>query len=396
LERSFNQMAKVQSATIDTLTDGVVVFGLDGRLKLHNAAFARMWNIQPRVLADQPRFAEVFGACRELMPGQEEYWAWLTRLIASGTTEDRKGEHGPFERPDGRHVAFATAPLPDGSLMITVRDVTDSVAKEQALEERNAALVAADKMKSEFIKHVSYQLRTPLNPVAGYAQMLKGGALGKLNAKQMEVVETISTAASTLETLISDILDLALIEAGRLELDLAEIDLTHVFESARTLFADRADKAKIAIDMAVKDGIGPILADEKRLRQVIYNLVVNAIEHTPPLGRIEVGADAIGDSIRIFVNDTGAGIKPEHQAVAFEKFESTTTAKDARRAGLGLALVKSFVQMHGGWVSLTSAEGKGTSVICHLPRRARQDHAEPEGVADAHGVPLDALRIPAE
>ena len=280
--------------------------------------------------------------------------------------------------------------------MITVRDVTDSVAKEQALEERNAALVAADKMKSEFIKHVSYQLRTPLNPVAGYAQMLKGGALGKLNSKQMEVVETISTAASTLETLISDILDLALIEAGRLELDLAEIDLTNVFESARTLFADRADKAKIAIDMAVKDGTGPILADEKRLRQVIYNLVVNAIEHTPPLGRIEVGADAIGDSIRIFVNDTGVGIKPEHQAVAFEKFESTTTAKDARRAGLGLALVKSFVQMHGGWVSLTSAEGKGTSVICHLPRRARQDHAEPEGVADEHGVPLDALRIPAE
>lgn len=396
LERSFNQMAKVQGATIDTLSDGVAVFGLDGRLKLHNAAFARMWNLPDRVLQGMPRFAEVFSACREIMPGREEHWAWLTSLIASGSMENRQAEHGPFERADGRHVTFATAPLPDGSLMITVRDVTDSVAKETALEERNAALVAADKLKSEFISHVSYQLRTPLNPIAGYAQILKDGVAGKLNAKQLGFLDNITTAAATLETLINDILDLALIEAGRLELDLAEVSLPEVFDGVRPLFADRAEKAKIDIRMAVKSGTGKILADGKRLRQIIYNLVVNAIEHTPPLGKIEVGADASGDSIRIFVNDTGIGIKPEYQAVAFEKFESTTTAKDARRAGLGLALVKSFVQMHGGWVSLTSQEGKGTSVICHLPRRARQDHAEPDGVADAHGVPLDALRIPAE
>jgi signal transduction histidine kinase len=280
--------------------------------------------------------------------------------------------------------------------MITVRDVTDTVAKETALEERNAALVAADKLKSEFISHVSYQLRTPLNPIAGYAQILKDGVAGKLNSKQLGFLDNITTAAATLETLINDILDLALIEAGRLELDLAEVDLSRVFEAVRPLFAARAEKSNIDIQMAVKDGTGPILADEKRLRQIIYNLVVNAIEHTPPLGRIEIGADANGDNIRIFVNDTGVGIKPEFQAVAFEKFESTTTAKDARRAGLGLALVKSFVQMHGGWVSLTSQEGKGTSVICHLPRRARKDHAEPEIAADGQGVPLDVLRIPAE
>jgi signal transduction histidine kinase len=396
LERSFNQMAKVQSATIDTLTDGVAVFGPDGRLKLHNAAFAGMWGLPGRVLQGQPRFAEVFSACRDLMPDQEGHWAWLTSLVVSGATENRRGEHGPFERADGRHVGFATAPLPDGSLMITVRDMTDTVAKENALEERNAALMAADKLKSEFISHVSYQLRTPLNPIAGYAQILKEGSAGKLNAKQMGFLDNITTAAATLETLINDILDLALIEAGRLELDLAPTDMNGVLEAVQPLFADRAEKAKIKIEMGVAEGTGLILADEKRLRQVIYNLVVNAIEHTPPFGTVTVGVDAAGDCIRIFVNDTGVGMKPEHQAIAFEKFESTTTAKDARRAGLGLALVKSFVQMHGGWVALTSQEGKGTSVMCYLPRRARMDHATPEEAADDHGVPLDALRIPAE
>jgi signal transduction histidine kinase len=396
LERSFNKMAKVQSATIDALPDGIAVFGSDGRLKLHNAAFAAMWRLPPHALQGQPRFAEVFQQCRDMLP-DEGHWSWLTSRIVAGAADGKTDTHGPFAREDGVHVAFTTAPLPDGSLMITVRDVSDSVAKETALQERNAALLAADKLKSEFISHVSYQLRTPLTSIAGFAEVLRDGvAAGKLNPRQLSYVEDVTTAAKTLETLINDILDLALIEAGRLELDLGETQLETVVEAVRPLIAARAEKAKIALEIGVHPETGGLLADEKRLRQIVYNLAVNAIEHTPPLGTVSIGADANGDMVRLFVNDTGVGMPAEHQAIAFEKFESKTTAKNARRAGLGLALVKSFVQLHGGWVSLTSQEGKGTSVMCHLPRRALQDLAEPQTLTDEKGVPLDALRIPAE
>ncbi|HAJ46246.1 MAG TPA: tyrosine protein kinase [Alphaproteobacteria bacterium] len=395
LERSYNQMTKMQSATIDALSDGVAVFGADGRLKLANQAFSQMWALPPRLMQGQPRFAEVFSACRDLLP-DGGHWAWLTNLIASGNTEDRRGMHGPFERLDGMHVSFATQPLPDGSLMITVRNVTDTVAKESALQERNDALVAADQLKSEFISHVSYQLRTPLTSIAGFAEILKEGVAGKLNTKQLGYLDNVMAASATLETLINDILDLALIEAKRLELDLVETDLAHVLDGVEPLFRERAEKAKLTIEMQVAPNTGAMLADQKRLRQIIYNLVVNAIEHTPPLGRIEVKADAIGDTIRLTVADTGTGLAPEYQSKAFERFVTGSKVKGARRAGLGLALVKSFVQLHGGYITLESATGQGTTVTCYLPRQAKQNLCEPDTALDPHGIPLDALRIPAE
>jgi signal transduction histidine kinase len=394
LESSFNQLAHVQRASIDALSDGVAVFGTDGRLKLYNQAFVDMWGLPERLLEDKPRFAEVFSHCRMLLP-DDGHWSWLTNLIASGAT-DRVGMYGPFQRTDSMAINFATAPLPDGSLMITARDVTDSAAKEQALEDRNAALLASDRLKSEFISHVSYQLRTPLTSIKGFAQLLKETVASKLSQKQMGYLDDVLAASGTLETLIDDILDLALIEAGRLELDLGDVDVGQVLESVRPLVAGRAAAAQIEISMGVQPELGAVRADEKRLRQIVYNLVINAIEHTPPMGTVTVGVDAVGDSFRLYVSDTGEGIPPEYQPVAFERFESATTTKNARRAGLGLALVRSFVQLHGGWVSLTSDTGKGTTVVCHMPRDARLGLADPTEDLDADGIPISALRIPAE
>ncbi|MBI1213413.1 MAG: PAS domain-containing protein [Alphaproteobacteria bacterium] len=367
LERSLNQLANVQRTTLDHLAEGVAVFGTDGRLKLFNEAYAEMWEIEAQVLVDRPRFADIFTLCHRLLP-DEAHWSTVTTLITG--TGNRTGK-GNLNCTNDKVFSYNAAPLPDGSLLLTYRDVTDAALKEKALEERNAALLAADKLKSDFISNVSYQLRTPLNSIMGFADLMQQGIAGKISDKQKGYLADIMNASKTLETLINDILDLALIEAGRMELDLSDVQIGDVLTQVRSLVEERAHKAKVFIVCDNHPSAGHLYADQKRLLQICYNLLINAIEHTPPNGTVTYGADAIGGEMRLYVNDTGVGIPPEYQPVAFERFESTTKSKDSRRAGLGLALVRSFVEMHGGWVELDSAVGKGTRVICHLPREQR-------------------------
>ncbi len=368
LERSLNQLSSVQRTTIDHLSEALAVFGTDGRLKLSNKAFAEYWRIDPKTLADQPRFADVFALCRRVLP-DEGHWSMLTMLITGAASERRVTVDG-LERNDDKVLTFAAAPLPDGSLLLSYRDVTDTAMREKALEERNAALLASDKLKSDFISNVSYQLRTPLNSIMGFADMMQQGIAGKMNDKQHGYLADILNASKTLETLIDDILDLALIEAGTIELDRKDVEVSEVLLGVMPLVEERARKAKVEIINQTPQRVGELFADQKRLLQIAYNLVINAIEHTPPSGKIEFGAELSAKEVRIFVADSGVGIPPEYQPVAFERFESGTRTKDARRAGLGLALVRSFVELHGGWVELDSTVGKGTRVTCHFPRQA--------------------------
>lgn len=383
LERSLNQLSSVQRTTIDHLTEALAVFGTDGRLKLFNTAFAKDWRIDPKSLADQPRFADVFALCRRVLP-DEGHWSMLTMLI-TGAAAERRVNVERLQRNDDKVVSFAAAPLPDGSLLLSYRDVTDTAMREKALEERNEALLASDKLKSDFISNVSYQLRTPLNSIMGFADMLNQGIAGKLSDKQSGYLADILNASKTLETLINDILDLALIEAGTIELDRRDIDVAEVLANVRPLVEERARKARVTIECDCDGDIGTVWADQKRLLQVVYNLVINAIEHTPPNGRIVYGAEGVAGEVRVFVNDTGVGIPAAYQPVAFERFESTTRVKDARRAGLGLALVRSFVELHGGWVELDSTVGKGTRVTCHFPRH-KITPASGEGDAGLRGA----------
>lgn len=368
LERSLNQLSSVQRTTIDHLSEALAVFGTDGRLKLSNKAFAEYWRIEPKALADQPRFADVFQLCRRILP-DETHWSMLTMLI-TGAAPERRVSVDNLKCADEKVLSFAAAPLPDGSLLLTYRDVTDTAMREKALEERNAALLASDKLKSDFISNVSYQLRTPLNSIMGFADLMSQGIAGKISDRQKNYLADILNASKTLETLINDILDLALIEAGTIELDRTDVNVAEVLASVRPLVEERARKARVEIIGDYDETVGSFFADQKRLVQIVYNLVINAIEHTPPNGKIVYGAEGAAGEVRLFVNDTGVGIPPEYQPVAFERFESTTRAKDARRAGLGLALVRSFVELHGGWVELDSTVGKGTRITCHFPRHA--------------------------
>ena len=232
----------------------------------------------------------------------------------------------------------------------------------------------ADRMKSEFVGHVSYQLRTPLTTISGYADFLQNGGAGEMNDKQSEYVFAIQSASEDLAKIIDDILDIAAIEANVLDLDLGDVDIYDLLNHALDYVATKADDTKITMELSCPEDVGVIRADGTRLKQVVYNLLSNALRFTKPGGLIELGGErAAGGGVKIWVKDDGVGIPSEQQSQVFESFQSSRGG-----AGLGLALVQRFVERHGGWVELESDEGAGTHVTCYLPKEAAADAGHPE------------------
>src|SRR5262249_4200307 len=366
-ERSHNTLIAVQRETLDHLYEGVALFTGDGRLKLSNPAFARMWNFSPEELAGEPHVSVLVERIRRYFP-QERLPLLRSKLIAS--VGAREAGNGGMERRDGTALDWASVPLPDGACLFTYLDVTDSSRVERALRERNEALEHADRLKSEFIANVSYELRTPLNAIIGFAEILDRQYFGSLNVRQLEYSKGIVEASQRLLALINDILDVANIEAGYLHLEVQPIDVKTLLESVESLAHERLRNRQLTFETAAAPEIGTIYADERRLKQALYNLISNAVKFTPEGGRISMSVRRDGSDLVMSVADTGIGIAPEDQARVFNKFERGQGSHRQIGAGLGLALVKSLIELHGGRVELKSAPGQGTEVICRIPLRA--------------------------
>ncbi len=369
LERNYNTLIAVQRETLDNLFEGVAVIGANGRLRLSNPAFGSMWQIPSFELANEPHISEIVERMAELLEPVEDWQTEKERLI--GILTGRETHSGRFERSDGSVLDFATVPLPDGAVLLSYLDVTASINMERALRERNEALETADRLKSEFIANVSYELRTPLNTIIGFTEILAGQYFGDLNDRQIEYSTGIMESSNRLLMLIDDILDLATIEAGHMSLELDSIDLKAVLSSSLGLIRERARQKSIELENDCPDDIGTIVADERRLKQALFNILSNAVKFTPENGSIRISAQRQDGNVVLTTSDSGIGISAEDQERVFEKFERGSSA-EARRsgAGLGLALVKSFVELHGGKVELQSAADVGTKVICTLPARA--------------------------
>jgi len=291
---------------------------------------------------------------------------------------DRSIKEGRIERTDGILLDYTTVPLPDGGVLISYFDVTDTVKVEKALRDRNAALEAAEQIKTDFLANVSYQLRTPLNAIMGFAEILDNEYFGKLNEKQKEYTGDIRGAGDKLVTLIDDILDLSTIEAGYLELNPQEIDVHETLTTILDLTNDWARKEDLHISLDCKKSIGSITADDTRLKQILLNLIRNAISFTPKEGKITIGATKadVDDKayIKLYVSDTGIGISKEDQKRIFDPFERIHKERIdmspnalAKGAGLGLSLVKNIAELHGGHVSIDSVEGEGTTFNVFIP-----------------------------
>ncbi|HUJ02134.1 MAG TPA: PAS-domain containing protein, partial [Rhizomicrobium sp.] len=366
LESSYNTLIKVQSATLDTLQEGVAVFGPDGKLKLHNAAFARIWELEPASLEGEPHIQRIAEMCSARF-GVAHEWQRLVAGISSGS--ERRRDWGEMERSDKTILSLSLAPLPDGATLVTFADVTDRFRIESALRDRNEALEAADRLKSDFIHHASFLFRDPLNAVHGFADLLASGSAGALNERQQEYVEDILTASNKLAEVTSDILDLAMIDSGAMRLELARVDLFELLSRAAASLKRHAESLDIAFTLDCAPDIGIVILDQRRVRQIVFNLLSNAFKYTPRGGAIALGARITGDDVQIYVSDTGPGIAPEVKANVFEHFAAKGRSGQRAGAGLGLALVNRFIELHDGWVEIDSSIERGTTVRCHLPRR---------------------------
>lgn len=369
MERSFNTAMAVQRETLDHLHEGIAVFGGDGRLKLVNPAFGRIWNLAAEDLAGEPHLHEVVERLKPFFEGRPDRassWPAAREQLMSLVNERRPME-GRLERQDGTILDCTSVPLPDGATLLTWLDVTDTARVERALIERNEALAAADLLKSEFIANVSAEVSKPLTTVIGFAEMLAAEYFGKLTKRQHEYVKGITEAGHALETLVSDILDLAAIEAGQMTLELDAFDIHPMLSSVLSLVRERVREKKLQLEFTCPLDIGWIVADQRRLKQVMFNLIGNAVKFTPQGGAITVGAERQDGELVLTVTDSGPGIPAHEQARVFDSFVRTVHNSGA---GLGLALVRRFVELHGGQVELKSDSGSGTMVKVRLPAGA--------------------------
>jgi signal transduction histidine kinase len=286
--------------------------------------------------------------------------------ITDPSPEARQEYRGEMRRSDESVVTFLTRPLPDGATLVAFMDMTAARRVEDALRDRAEAFEAADRLKTEFVQNVSYQLRNPLQSISGNAEMLAHRLFGPLNDRQEDQVGAIMTSSDRLTKLIDNILDVALVEAGALSLELGEVNLKQAILESIELSASKASDTEVIVRVECPDNVGLIKADEKRIRQILFNLISNAHRFTALGDQITVGAERLNGVVRLWVSDTGRGIPYDDQVKAFESFQGG----DRRGAGLGLALVRSFVQLHGGWVAMQSEPGRGTTVTCHLPVEA--------------------------
>ena len=364
MESRYNTMVKVQGETLDHLAEGVVVFGPDGKVRLSNPAFSALWALPDELTAEGAHISAVKAFCDQ--QSGDSHWKAFVELV-TGFDETRQSKSGHIQLLSGAVLAFAQVPLPKGQTMLTFVDVTDSANVERALTERNDALRRADQLKNEFVQHVSYELRSPLTNIIGFTELLDLPSTGDLTGKQREYVGHISTSSATLLAIVNDILDLASIDAGMMELDLEDVEVPKLADAALGVVAPRFLENNIKVEVDIDPSASEFRADMGRMRQVLINLLSNAANHAPENSIVTLSCVRDGSVMEFSVADQGPGIAPDILDSVFERFERGASNPRRRGSGLGLALVRSFVELHGGSVVIDTAPERGTKVICRLP-----------------------------
>ena len=374
LERSYNTLAEVQRETLDNLFEGIAVFGSDARLKLWNPSFRAMWQLADSDLAARPHVSTLVDKAKPLF-GEADWETRRQDLVDRITTHAASTER--LVRCDDSVLEMNAVPLPDGNMLVSYRDVTAGIQVQQVLQEKNEALETAARLKSEFVANITHELRTPLNAVIGFADILTNQFFGPLNERQLDYSRGVLESSQRLLALVDDILDLATLEAGQLQLEREPVDIHTLVAGILAQSRERAARLELTLGFDCPTDIGMVLADERRLRQVLFNLVSNAVKFTPANGSVLLSARRIGNEVALRVSDTGIGIDSGQLGRVFDKFERGDSSTRAVGAGLGLSLVKAFIELHGGRVEIESTPGRGTAVTCYLPAGTRMPETRP-------------------
>ena len=360
LRSRYNAQIQVQTATLDKLNDAVAVFGSDGRLRLHNEAFEAFWRVTADQLSAAGDFDAVAALAQKSMP-DPALWLGLKARVADPDPESRVPISGEGRTADGRIAAWQTRPLPDGATLVAFSDVTARRELEEALAAKAAALAESQALKREFVGSVSYELRTPLTTIVGYSELLE--AFGDLPERSRQHAGAIRTAASQLARSIDDVLDMAQIDAGEMELSIADVRLRTLLEEAGAAVRSRIEGRGATLELVWEHAPEVLRADARRVRQALDHLLENAARAVVEGGRVRLVAEGMGAEVRLRVEDTGRGIPYHLQAHVFDRF----VRRERGGPGVGLALVKALVELHGGWAEVESEPGRGAAFILHLP-----------------------------
>ncbi|HEY1125069.1 MAG TPA: ATP-binding protein [Sphingobium sp.] len=368
LASSRDTLLRVRNATLDNLFEAIGVFAADGRLHLWNSKFRQIWSVQEALLMQHPRVDELMAALSDRLSRPQQ--AQLVHQLIRAATVERRQRGGRIAFADGRYFEFAAIPLPDGNALFVMLDISDSRRIEQALRDRNEALEDADRVKTAFVSNMSYELRTPLTSIVGFAQMMQAGMAGELPSQAAEYVDAIIDSTNKLSKLIENVLDLTQGAAGGLPIEHRPIDMEALVREIALGFEERAAAQEISITLALQASLGAIKGDERRIRQSVEHLIENAVSYVGAKGRVLVHGDGNQHGVRIVVSDNGPGIEAKLQPRIFDTFSRFGRTADGRSSGLGLPLVRQFVEAHGGSVTLVSEQGQGTIVTISLPRDA--------------------------
>ncbi len=348
-------LLRVRTATFDNLFEAVAVFSPDGRLNLWNQRFRQLWNLPEDLFATHPRLDKLLERIAERLENSRQS-AILSQMIM-GATSERQQRSGRIGFADGRQFDFAAIPLPDGNALFTLIDVTDSRRIERALRERADALETADRVKTDFLSRVSYELRTPLTSIGGFAQLLAGGYAGDLSEAAQGYVRAIVEAADLLGAQIDTVLDLAQSEAGALPLERRTLSVVAILRDAVTAAQGPARAASVVLDEQIKAALGNVAGDAKRLRQVFDQLLAAAIAgfdgqpaDADAPHRIQIVGDGDREAASIIIADNGPGVPP------------------AGAHAVATALSRQLVEGHGGSFEPILRAGEGALIAIKLPR----------------------------
>jgi signal transduction histidine kinase len=368
LRSEADTLLRVRTATFNNMNEAVGVFAADGRLHLWNNRFADVWELSEEELARHPRVDALVAMVAPRLANPAR--AGLIRELVRLATTERQRRAGRIAFADGRHFQFAAVPLPDGNALFTLLDVTDSRRAEQALRDRAAALEEGDRVKSAFVATMSYELRTPLTSIGGFAEMLQAGFAGPLTERGAEYVNSILTASARLGQLIDEVLDLTRSAAGNLDLEHVPIELETLCKGVAGDLSTQARERRLEMIVQIEPSAGIVIGDVRRLRQAIENVLRNAVDYTPEGGRIFFHASGDVEQATVVVSDNGNGIPPEEHDKLFDPFHRASDRGDRKDGsiGLGLPLTRHYVEAHGGEVSLQSELAQGTTIAIRLPR----------------------------
>jgi signal transduction histidine kinase len=361
-------LLRVRSATFDNLFEAIAVFSADGRLSIWNRLFAETWGLNDDLLLEHPRLDELLPWMARLLPkpSQINTLGELIRMTSS-SREQRKSK-AVFA--DGRMFQIATVPLPDGNTLFTMLDMSNNLKIEQALRDRNSALQEADAIKGKFLANMSYEFRTPLTSISGFADLLKAGIAGDLSDQAKEYVDAILQSANRLSDQINTVLDYSQIEAGALPLAVEQTDVPTLVAQIVDSKAAMANAAEVELQVDVSNGAGDMALDPKRITQAVGQALDNAIRYNKSGGQVLMLARWQGDALELVVSDNGPGMREaDVQRISSDNaVPKNADSNGSMTQGLGLPLARQIIESHGGTFHLHSAPGEGTVVIMVLPR----------------------------